>query len=69
MSGNNVEHATYVTDADSNSLDIVDSDTALNFEDAIQHDISSVGGLYKVFGLNIYSIQKYNYIIYYYYCL
>lgn len=56
VSGNNVEHATYMTDADSNSLDMVDSDTVLNFEDSIQHDISSAGGLYKVFDLKIYSI-------------
>ncbi|VVC29041.1 Hypothetical protein CINCED_3A018849 [Cinara cedri] len=46
-SGNNVEHATYMTDADSNSLDMVDSETALNFEDTIQHDVASVGALYK----------------------
>ncbi|KAE9538509.1 hypothetical protein AGLY_005608 [Aphis glycines] len=45
--GNNVEHATYLTDADTNSLDIVDSDSRLNFEDAMQHDVPSVGGFYK----------------------
>jgi len=43
-----------LTDADTNSLDMVDSDSRLNFEDAMQHDVSSAGGFYKVFNLNIY---------------
>jgi len=43
--GNNVEHATYMTDADTNLLDTVDSDTSLNFEETIQHDAR---GSYKV---------------------
>lgn len=37
-----------MTDADTNSLDMIDSDTSLHLEDAIQHDISSAGGFYKV---------------------
>lgn len=48
MPENTVEHVTYMTDSDSNSLDIVDSDTHLHLEDATQHDILSAGGLYKV---------------------
>jgi len=51
--GNNVEHVTYMTDADTNSLDMVDSNTRLHFEDTMQHDVPSVGGFYKVFHLNI----------------
>lgn len=61
ISGNNVEHATYMIDADTNSLDMVDSDTSLYFEDAMQHDAPSAGGFYKVFNLNIY-ICKIKYI-------
>lgn len=48
ISGNNIERATYMTDADTNSLDMIDSDTSLHLEDTIQHDISSAGGFYKV---------------------
>lgn len=43
--GNNVEHATYMTDADTNSLDVVDSGTSLYFEDSMQHD---AGNPFKV---------------------
>lgn len=52
ISGNNVEHTTYMTDADTNSLDNIYSDTSLHFDDAMQHDIPSAGGFYKVFILN-----------------
>lgn len=38
-----------MTDADTNSLDMVDSDENIHFEDVIQHDIPSAGGFYKVF--------------------
>lgn len=48
MSGNNVEHATYMTDSDTNSLDVVDSDTSLHLQDETEYDILSVGGFYKV---------------------
>ncbi|XP_050423737.1 protein crumbs isoform X2 [Adelges cooleyi] len=47
MSGTNVDHATYITDAETNSLDMIDSDLGLHLEDAIQHDITSAGGFYK----------------------
>jgi len=46
-----------MTDADTNSLDMVDSNTRLHFEDTIQHDVPSVGGFYKVFNLNIYDVK------------
>lgn len=39
--GNIAEHATYVTDADTNLLYPVDSDTKLYFEDSMQHDAGS----------------------------
>jgi len=42
-----------MTDADTNSLDMVDSNTRLHFEDTMEHDVPSVGGVYKVFYLNI----------------
>lgn len=48
VSGNNVEHATYMTDSDTNSLDMVDSDTSLHLQDETEHDILSAGGFYKV---------------------
>lgn len=50
ISGNNVEHSTYMTDADNNSLDIVDSDMNLHVENTVKHD-TPAGGFYKV--LNI----------------
>lgn len=53
-----------MTDADTNSLDMVDSNTRLHFEDTMQHDVPSVGGFYKVFNLNIYNV-KLNMLIYY----
>jgi len=49
IQGNNVEHVTYMTDADTNLLDTVDSHTSVNFEEAIQHD---AGGFYKVFNFH-----------------
>lgn len=52
--GNNVERATYMTDADTNSLDLVDSDTSLYFEDSIQHD---AGSPFKVLAFNINAIM------------
>jgi len=45
-----------MTDGETNSLDMVDSDTSLHFEDAMQHDILSAGGFYKVF---TFIIDKY----------
>lgn len=50
ISKNNVEHATYVTDADTNSLDMVDSDTSFHLKDAMQHDVPA-GGSFKVLTL------------------
>lgn len=38
-----------MTDTDTNSLDMIDSDLSLQFEDSIQHDVSSTGGFYKVY--------------------
>jgi len=46
-----------MTDSDTNSLDMVDSNTRLHFEDTMQHDAPSIGGLYKVFYLNIYIVK------------
>lgn len=46
ISKNNVERATYMTDADTNSLDMVDSDTSFDLKDAIQHDVPA--GSFKV---------------------
>lgn len=51
-----------MTDADTNSLDMVDSNTRLNFEDTMQHDVPSVGGFYKVFHLNIYNVKYIKYV-------
>jgi len=47
-----------MTDADTNSLDMIDSNTRLHFEDAMQHDVPSIGGFYKVFYININIISN-----------
>lgn len=49
LSVNNIDHVTYMTDADTNSLDMVDSDENIHYEEVIQQDIPSAGGFYKVF--------------------
>ncbi|XP_050532124.1 protein crumbs isoform X2 [Daktulosphaira vitifoliae] len=47
MSEINVDQATYMTDTNTNSLDIFESELGLHFEDAMQHDITTAGGFYK----------------------
>lgn len=59
IQGNNIGHATYMTDADTNLLDTVDSDTSLNFEEAVQHDAE---GSYKV--LILFTFDKSTNIIF-----
>lgn len=46
-----------MTEADTNSLEMVESDSNLHFEDAVQHDALFAGGFYKVCSLNIYEIK------------
>jgi len=68
ISGSNVEHPTYMTDADTNSLDIVDSDTRLHLQDEIQHDILSVGSFYKVFFYGFLVSIPYKLVVYTFIC-
>lgn len=55
ISGNNVDHASYMIDADTNSLDMIDSDTSLDLGDRTQYDIPSAGSFYKVFAFNTFT--------------
>lgn len=54
--GNNVDRAKYMIDADTNSLDMIDSDTSLDLEDGTQYDIPFAGSFYKVF--SFYTFTK-----------